>query len=43
MDFSKKDIHTSVLKATRNSQLTIDDDFNIPDSKKDVEKIIAQN
>lgn len=43
MDFSKKDIHTSVLKTTRNSQLTIDDDFNIPDTKKDVEKLIAQN
>ncbi|MBQ9607948.1 MAG: DUF3794 domain-containing protein [Lachnospiraceae bacterium] len=43
MDFSKKDIHTSVLKESKVSQLTIDDDFNIPDSKKDVEKIIAQN
>ena len=42
MDFSKKDIHTSILKTTRNSQLTIDDDFNIPDSKKDVERIIAE-
>ncbi|MBR1815387.1 MAG: DUF3794 domain-containing protein [Lachnospiraceae bacterium] len=43
MDFSKKDIHTSVLKESKVSQLTIDDDFNIPDSKKDVEKIIARN
>lgn len=42
MDFSKKDIHTSMLKAVRNSQLTIDDDFNIPDNKKDVERIIAE-
>ncbi len=42
MDFSKKDIHTSILKTTRNSQLTIDDDFNIPDSKKDVERIVAE-
>lgn len=42
MDFSRKDIHTSILKTTKNSQLTIDDDFNIPDNKKDVNRIIAQ-
>lgn len=42
MDFSKKDIHTSILKTTKNSQLTIDDDFNIPDNKKDVNRIITE-
>lgn len=43
MDFSRKDIHTSILKASKYSQLTIDDDFNIPDSKEDMDKIIAGN
>ncbi len=41
MDFIRKDIHTSILKASKYSQLTIDDDFNIPDYKDDIEKIIA--
>ncbi len=43
MDFCRKDIHTSVLKASKYSQLTIDDDFNIPDSKEDIEKIISKS
>jgi len=43
MEFSRKDIHTSVLKASKYSQLTIDDDFNIPDTKEDIDKIIAKN
>lgn len=43
MDFNRKDIHTSILKASKYSQLTIDDDFNIPDIKEDIDKIIAKN
>lgn len=43
MDFCRKDIHTSVLKASKYSQLTIDEDFNIPDTKDDIEKIIAKD
>ena len=43
MDFSKKDINTSVLKESRNVSLTVDDDFNIPDSKDDIDKVIAKN
>lgn len=43
MDFNRKDIHTSILKASKYSQLTIDDDFNIPDMKEDIDKIIAKN
>lgn len=43
MDFSKKEINTSILKATKQAELTVDDDFNIPDSKDDIEKIIAKN
>ena len=43
MEFSKKEIHTNTLEHTRYSQLTIDDDFNIPDAKGDVERIIAKD
>ncbi len=43
MDFSKKDINTSVLKESKNVSLTVDDDFNIPDSKDDIDKVIAKN
>lgn len=43
MDFSRKDIHTSILKASKYSQLTIDDDFNIPDTKDDIDRIIAKS
>lgn len=43
MEFSRKDIHTSILRASKYSQLTIDDDFNIPDSKEDIDRIIAKN
>ena len=43
MDFCRKEIHTSILKASKYSQLTIDDDFNIPDTKEDIDRIIAKN
>ena len=43
MDFNRKDIHTSTLKATKYSELTIDDDFNIPDTKEDIAKIVAKH
>lgn len=43
MDFCRKDIHTSILKASKYSQLTIDEDFNIPDSKDDIDKVIAKD
>lgn len=43
MDFNRKDIHTIILKATRYSELTIDDDFNIPDTKEDIAKIVAKS
>lgn len=43
MEFCKNDIHTYVLKSSKYSQLTVDDDFNIPDYKEDIEKIIASN
>lgn len=43
MEFCKKEIHTDLLIASKYSQLTIDDDFNIPDTKDDIDKIIAGN
>lgn len=43
MEFCKDNIHTYVLKASKYSQLTVDDDFNIPDYKEDIDKVIASN
>ncbi len=43
MDFSKREINTSVLKASKQVELTLDDDFNIPDIKDDIDKVIARN
>lgn len=43
MEFCKNEIHTSVLMQSKYSQFTVDDDFNIPDAKGDVEKIIAKD
>lgn len=41
MEFCKENIHTCVRKASKYSQLTVDDDFNIPDYKDDIDRIIA--
>ncbi len=41
MELIKKEIHTSVLRASKYTQVTIDDDFNVPDAKPDIEKIIT--
>ncbi len=43
MDFIKQDINTNILKNSKYSQLTIDEDFNIPDAKGDIEKIVAKD
>lgn len=43
MDFNRKEINTSVLRASKQAELTVDDDFNIPDSKDDIDKVIAKN
>lgn len=43
MEFCKNEIHTSILSGSKYSQLTVDDDFTIPDSKGDVEKIVAKD
>ncbi len=43
MEFLRKEINTSILVASKYTQLTIDDDFNIPDVKDDIDKIVAKN
>lgn len=40
MNLDKKDIITNTNISSKNTQFTIDDDFNVPDSKFDVDKII---
>lgn len=42
MDLIKKNIHMNKLKCKSNVQLTLDDDFNVPDVKPDIEKIIKE-
>ncbi len=41
MQLVKKEIRTNNHKATKNVQLTIDEDFNVTDSKQDIDKIIT--
>lgn len=42
MELVKKNIHMNKLKCRSNVQLTLDDDFNVPDVKPDIEKIIRE-
>ncbi len=41
MELVKKEIHTSVLRASKYTQLTVDEAFNVPDALKDMDKIIT--
>lgn len=40
MQLAKKEIDTSVGKSVKDTQITIDDDFNVPDTREDIDKII---
>ncbi|HWT27158.1 MAG TPA: SPOCS domain-containing protein [Mobilitalea sp.] len=42
MELIKKNIHMNKLKCKSTLQLTLDDDFNVPDIKPDIEKIIKE-
>lgn len=42
VELIKKNIHMNKLKCKSNVQLTLDDDFNVPDIKPDIEKIIKE-
>lgn len=40
MELVKREIRTTVCKAEKNVQITLDKDMNVPDSRPDVEKLI---
>lgn len=40
MQLVKQEIRTNNHKTTRNIQLTIDEDYNVPDSRQDIDRII---
>ena len=42
MELIKKNIHMNKLKCKSSLQLTLDDDFNVPDIKPDIDKIIKE-
>ena len=42
MELIKKNIHMNKLKCKSELQITLDDDFNVPDIKPDVYKIIKE-
>lgn len=42
MELMKKNIHMSRIKCQSNLQLTLDDDYNVPDVKPDIERIIKE-
>lgn len=42
MELIKKNIHMNKLKCKTSLQLTLDDDFNVPDIKPDMDKIIKE-
>mgnify|MGYP000858984632 CR=1 FL=1 len=42
VELIKKNIHMNKLKCKSTLQLTLDDDFNVPDIKPDIDKIITQ-
>ncbi|NLK28082.1 MAG: DUF3794 domain-containing protein [Clostridiales bacterium] len=42
MELIKKNIHMNKLKCKSTLQLTLDDDFNVPDIKPDIDKIIKE-
>lgn len=42
LELIKKNIHMNKLKCKSNVQLTLDDDFNVPDIKPDIDRIIKE-
>ena len=41
MELVKNKLSTTILKTSKYSQFKINDDFNVPDAKDDMERIIA--
>lgn len=42
MELLKKNIHKDQIKCQSNVQLTLDDDYNVPDVKPDIERIVKE-
>lgn len=42
MELLKKNIHMNKIRCKSNVQVTLDDDFNVPDIKPDIERIIKE-
>lgn len=42
MELIKKNIHMNKLKSKCSTQLTLDDDFNVPDIKPDIDRIVKE-
>ena len=42
MELIKKNIHMNQIKCQSNLQLTLDDDYNVPDVKPDIERIVKE-
>ena len=42
MELIKKNVHMNKLKCRCNTQLTLDDDFNVPDVKPDIDRIVKE-
>lgn len=42
MELLKKNIHMDQIKCQSNVQLTLDDDYNVPDVKPDIERIVKE-
>lgn len=42
VELIKKNVHMNKLKCRCNTQLTLDDDFNVPDVKPDIDRIVKE-
>ena len=42
MELIKKNIHMSQIKCQSDLQITLDDDYNVPDVKPDIERIVKE-
>ena len=42
MEIKKQNIHMNYEKASAMSQITLDDDYNLPDSRPDIVKVLKE-
>ena len=43
MEIKKQNIHMNYEKASAMSQITLDDDYNLPDYRPDIVKVLKEN